>query len=270
MRNFTPWALSALLSLSLATPIEQRDVGDKTITVIDEVIVTVDVTKILYGKPPGPTPKQDKHVAYHAKAGGGHAHHAVHAAPKSSSPVPVVKPVEKVVVPATPPTSTTAPDQKTPDEIQAEINSKQIQINDEQKSKDIAHQNEMIALQNGGHQPTQQVAPPVQQPTPAAPVATPKKAVPAPENPTPATGGSSSSSSSGGGGSCGSIGGDCSGDVTIYNDQGAGACGWTNDTNSDDFFALAARKSCLTIILTSYLTFLFYSAILSLSLSYRS
>lgn len=43
------------------------------------------------------------------------------------------------------------------------------------------------------------------------------------------------------GGSCGQIGGTCQGDATIYT-GGGGACGWTNDTNSQDFFALPHGK----------------------------
>ena len=50
-----------------------------------------------------------------------------------------------------------------------------------------------------------------------------------------------------GGSSCGTVGGVGSGDVTIYNDQGYGACGWENDTNSEDFFALAGRMLPLSI-----------------------
>ena len=45
------------------------------------------------------------------------------------------------------------------------------------------------------------------------------------------------------GGKCGDVGGKCmASDVTIYDDQGAGACGWKMDTNSEDYFALAAGK----------------------------
>ena len=53
-------------------------------------------------------------------------------------------------------------------------------------------------------------------------------------------GGGSNSGGGSSGGSCGQINSKCTAsDVTIYNDQGTGACGWQNDTNSEDFFALA-------------------------------
>lgn len=58
--------------------------------------------------------------------------------------------------------------------------------------------------------------------------------------PAPSTAAGGSAGGSGpSGGACGSVGGKCSGDVTMYNDQGSGACGWTNNTNTDEFFALA-------------------------------
>ncbi|KAL9102334.1 MAG: hypothetical protein Q9163_002514 [Psora crenata] len=42
------------------------------------------------------------------------------------------------------------------------------------------------------------------------------------------------------GGSCGSVGGKCmASDVTVHPESGIGACGWTNNTNSEDFFALS-------------------------------
>ena len=61
-----------------------------------------------------------------------------------------------------------------------------------------------------------------------------------PSNPPQQQSGGKSGGSGPSGGSCGAVGGKCmASDVTIYNAQGAGACGWSNDTNSEDFFALA-------------------------------
>ncbi|MDI1487302.1 MAG: hypothetical protein OHK93_006571 [Ramalina farinacea] len=91
------------------------------------------------------------------------------------------------------------------------------------------------------------VAPQVQAAAPQAQAAAPQAQAAAPQAQAlqqPAAGDSSSGGSSGGsqpsGGACGTTGGKCTAEkMTIYNDQGLGACGWTNDTNSQDFFALA-------------------------------
>lgn len=65
-----------------------------------------------------------------------------------------------------------------------------------------------------------------------------------------ASSGGSSGSSQPSGGACGTTGGKCTAEkMTIYNDQGLGACGWTNDTNSQDFFALAEGKCSLLVCL---------------------
>ena len=104
--------------------------------------------------------------------------------------------------------------------------------------------------------PSASVTPPSQPPAAAAPAvpqkqaAAPQAQAPAPQAQAPeqpasgdASSGGSSGSSQPSGGSCGTTGGKCTASrMTIYNDQGIGACGWTNDTNSQDFFALAAGK----------------------------
>ena len=252
MKSSIPVALGALIACVVAQPlVEKRDV---TVTdwVTDWVTVTVDVwTTITGDAPPASSTtaasNHHNHLAYHAQNKA-----AVAAAPPISSPSPAAQPQQQ-----SPPQSNPAPVQQnaavnpapapatgsSPEEIQAAedakqeaINQKQIDTNNAQKNADFAHQDQMNSLQNGGggqasppvqQQQKQQQAPPPS-PTPAAPAAAQS---PAPAAPAVA----------GNGGSCGSIGGSCSGDVTIYNDQGLGACGWSNDTNSDDFFALAAR-----------------------------
>lgn len=107
--------------------------------------------------------------------------------------------------------------------------------------------------------------PPPQQPTqPEQPKKEePKKEEPKKEEPKkeePKKQESSQGGSGPSGGACGEVGGKClASDVTIYNDQGTGACGWANDTNSEDYFALAHSKlswriSCLGRPLTRFST----------------
>ena len=104
--------------------------------------------------------------------------------------------------------------------------------------------------------PPASVTPPSQAPAIAAPqaqAAAPQAQAAAPQAQAPqqpAAGDSSSGGSRGGsqpsGGACGTTGGKCTAEkMTIYDDQGLGACGWSNDTNSQDFFALAEGKCTL-------------------------
>ena len=102
-------------------------------------------------------------------------------------------------------------------------------------------------------QQNQAAAPQVQAAAPQVQAAAPQAQAPQ----QPAAGDSSSGGSSGGsqpsGGACGTTGGKCTAEkMTIYNDQGLGSCGWTNDTNSQDFFALAEGKcTCCSFVFTS-------------------
>lgn len=80
--------------------------------------------------------------------------------------------------------------------------------------------------------PVDQAAPPVE--SPAVPVPT-KSDTPPNNIETPS------------GGSCGDVGGTCSAPNVTYFEGGLGACGWSNDTNTQDFFALAHGKSSLPI-----------------------
>lgn len=241
MKPTTTLALGALLSLAAAQPMMEKRDGN-TVTVTDVVVVTVDVYTTVNGNPPAAssatTMNHANHVAYHAQ---NKAEAKAQPSPSSSPSPPAQPPApvqQKAAVPASPPPAQ-PPTGSSPEEIQAAadakqeaINQQQINTNNAQKQADFAHQNQMNAAQNGGPAPQAQPAAP-QAPAPSAS----SPAAAAPQQPsTPSTGG-------GNGGSCGSIGGSCSGDVTIYNDQGLGACGWANDTNSQDFFALAARTS---------------------------
>ena len=229
MKPSAPLALSALLSLAIAQPmIEKRD--DGTVTVTDMVVVTTDVTITLGGPSTAPVAAPTahaNHIAYHAQ---GKAE-AQAQPPPSSAPAPVQQaaPQEKdAAPPAAPstPAAQAAPSAgSSPEQIQEAEDSKQEAINDAQKQADFAHQSQMIAQQNGGAS----AAPAA----PANPPASPAPQAPAQSPASPAPAGGS------GGGSGGSSGQTYSGDVTIYNDQGIGACGWSNDTNSEDFFALA-------------------------------
>ena len=128
------------------------------------------------------------------------------------------------------------------------INSKQVEINESHAEAMIATQAKLKDKQaKVNHAPvpsTEQSQPPVPTSQPI-PTQTPSPQQEQPESTTSNNNnnndGSSSSGSGSSGGSCGQVGAKClAQDLTIYNDQGLGACGWQNDTNSENFFALAA------------------------------
>lgn len=250
MKYSTSLVLGALLSLSSATPVERRD-ADITSTVVMTTTVWVDVVETVNGFPPAQNKVAiSSHLSQHAQ---GKAHNPTFtpvAATPTSTPTPAFTPDVKAAAPPPPPSSSTSssyvpansPDTRpttggSPEDIQNAANKKQEQINAQQKAADFAHQDQMNYIQNGGSgTPQSSVAAPTQQ--------APSQPSPQPQQPasSPVTG--SSQSASGDGGNF-PIGKTYTGDATMYNDQGAGACGETYDTHSEDFFALAPGKFIL-------------------------
>ena len=235
MKLFTTLAFSALLVLSSAMPLEKRQ--DVTITTTVDVIETVDIVVTVWVPPGGQPADQDLHQQL--------------AQPNQPNPAPVVHvtPVQHAASSAH--TSAPVAQQDSQKANQDQVNQAQEQKNQDQAAKNQAAQEQSIQAQNQANEAqakandnkvTQnQAAPaPIAQP-PAAPVNTPAAApVESPATP-PVTQDKSTSDQSqpASGGSCGEIGGACSASNVTYFGGGLGACGWSNDTMSEDFFALA-------------------------------
>ena len=209
-------------------PLERRQ--DITLTSTIDVIETVEAVVTVW-LPPGGQP-------------------AAQTTEPNPAPVAHVTSVQDAVVHT--PTSTPAARQDSQQETQDQVNQAQEQKNEAQAAQNQAAQEQSIATQNQANQAQEQanndktaqnqaVAAPVAQSSPA-PVSTsavaPVASTPAPA---PATQDSTSlgQTQSTSGGSCGEIGGACSATNVTYFGGGMGACGWSNDTNSEDFFALA-------------------------------
>lgn len=244
MKLSTALALSALLALSSTMPLEKRQ--DITITTTIDIleIETVDVVVTVW-LPPGGKPvdqNQNQQVAQ----------------PSTPNPAPVVHvtPVENAVVPAqtAPPVAQQNPPeaaQSQADQAQDQANQAQEKTNQAQAAKNQAAQEQSIQTQNQANQAQEQAndskvaqnqaASAPNPPSPAVAVNTPAAApVESPAVP-PATQDSTSydDTQQTSGGSCGQIGGSCTATNVTYFGGGMGACGWSNDTNSEDFFALA-------------------------------
>ena len=227
MRYTTIFALGAPLLVACKPMAHERlhhkrdgDLLTSTSTVWEETTVTVDVTMTVYG--PDPNSPQ-------LKAAAGNQDKPKDNVAQPTTTAPALPPVPKVEVPkpSTPPPapspqpSPPAPQQAAPQKkVLAEV----------PKANVVA-------------QPAPKVDPPKTDP----PKVEPAKVDPAKDQ----TGGGGG----GGGGACGDVGGKCMASaVTIYNDVGLGACGWANDTNSQDFFALSKGMSCVKPIARPALT----------------
>lgn len=207
-----------------------------------DVIETVDVIVTVW-LPPGSQPVEQ-------------VQHQQAAQPNKPNPAPVIHitPVQDAAVPAYTPPPTAQQDSK--EAAQNQANQAQEQINQAQAAKNQAAQEQSIQAQDQANQvqeeanrdkvaqnqAAQKQAAPAPKPLPpAAPVNTPAAApVESPAAP-PATQDSTSSDQTHptSGGSCGEIGGTCSATNVTYFGGGMGACGWSNDTTNEDFFALA-------------------------------
>lgn len=225
MKLSTTFALSALFALSSPMPLERRQ--DITITTTIDVIETVDVVVTVWlpagGKPAAPD--QEQQVAQ----------------PNRPNPAPVfhITPVEDVATPVqTPPPAA----QQDPQGAQDQANEAQEQKNRAQAAKNQAAQDQAIQKQNEANQAQEQANDKkVAQNQPAQDQAAPTAAAVEPPAISPVTQDSSSSDQTQptSGGSCGDIGGTCTATNVTYFGGGLGACGWSNDTTSEDFFALA-------------------------------
>lgn len=188
------------------------------------------------------------------------------AQPTKPNPAPVVHvtPVQDAVVhtPTSPPPTRQDSQQATQDQV----NQAQEQKNKAQAAQNQAAQEQSIAAQNQVNQAQEQanndktaqnqaVPAPVAQSSPV-PVSTSAVApLPSAPAPAPATQGSTSSgqTQSTSGSSCGEVGGACSAANVTYFGGGMGACGWSNDTNSEDFFALAHGALPLSVFNCPYI-----------------
>ena len=216
-------------------PLEKRQ--DITLTTTVDVIETVDVVVTVWLPAGGQPADQDLHQQV--------------AQPNvpNSAPAVHITPVQEAVVPAH--TSPAVVQQDSPGTTQDQANQAQEQKNNAQAAKNLAAQEQSIQTQNQANKAQEQVnddkiaqnqaAPaPVAQ-TPAVPINTPAAApVVSPSAPPPTQDKTSSDQTQPtSGGSCGEIGGTCTAANVTYFGGGMGACGWSNDTNSEDFFALA-------------------------------
>ena len=213
MKQSTIFALSAALLASTASakPMVHKHLHNKrdmvTVTVVEDITETVDVFVTIYGPPPGNDQQASLNV---------HQDQAAHD-----------KPAEQPAAKATPAIPVPPPVMHQNNEYAHANPSPQLPAPTLPPAPVTPIKNEQPAPQQPAPQQKQQPPPPQQQP----------QSPPSKQETPPSTAGSGPS-----GGACGQVGGKCmASDVTIYNDQGAGACGWTNDTNSEDYFALAAR-----------------------------
>ena len=226
MQLSTALAFTTLVALSSTMPVDKRqDIDiDITITITTTIVVidTVDVIATAWLPP---------------------------AVSNKPNPAPVVHitPVED----AAPPAQATSPpvtQSLSQEAAQNQANQVQEQKNQDQEAKNQAAQEQAIQTQNQANQAQEQAnnekvaqnqaaqdqaAPAPTSSTPAAPVETPA-ALQTTQDTT-----SSGQTLSTSGGSCGETGGTCTATNVTYFGGGLGACGWTNDTMSEDFFALA-------------------------------
>ena len=220
-------------------PLEKRQDITTTIDVIETVeIVVIDVVTVWL--PPGANPApsdQQQQVAQ----------------PNKPNPAPVVHitPVEDVAIPVqTPPQGA---QQGSPEAVQNQANRAQEQKNQAQAAKNQAAQEQSIQKQNQANQAQEQAnenkvaqnqaAPAPQSPPPVVPVNSPPAVPPATQDTS-----SSDQTQPKSGGSCGEIGGTCTATNVTYFGGGMGACGWSNDTTSEDFFALAHGRPPPTLL----------------------
>lgn len=235
MKLSTTLAFGAFLASSFAMPLEKRQDITTTIDVIETVTDIVDVIVTVW-------------LPYGAKPANQEQHQQVAAQPNIPKPAPVVHitPVKDAAIPAQTPHPVAQQD--SPEAAQNQANQAQEQTNQAQAAKNQAAQEQSIKAQSQANQAQEQAnnekeaqnqaaqkqaAPAPKSPSPAAPVDVPAAA------PTPQDSTSSDQTQPHSGGSCGEIGGTCTATNVTYFGGGLGACGWSNDTTSEDFFALA-------------------------------
>ena len=230
MRQSTLLALSAPL-LALAKPLVHERLHKRheiTSTIYEEVTVTVDVTVTVYGPSPQAQAEADVEITLNEPQKNqaeptGHTE----AAGYDGGAVRIQEPPKP-----------TGPAGKSPldhQKEQEEIQEKQKKIQEDLIRQQEGHKD---TQKHSGEKKPEPSKPESQPKQPSQPEKQPdKQPEKQPENNQPTSGQGPS------GGSCGEVGGKClASDVTIYDDQGIGACGWQNDTNTEDYFALAAGE----------------------------
>ena len=228
MKLSTTIAFGALMALSSAVPLERRQ--DITITTTVDVIETVDLVVTVWLPAGGHPADQEQH------------RQVVQPNKPNSAPVTHTTPAQDAVVATqTPPP---VEPQEAPAESQDQANQAQEQTNKAQVAKNEAAQEQSIQAQDKTNKAQEQanndkiaqnqaasnqVAPAVN-----TPAAAPVEVAPVTQDNT-----SPDQTQATSGGSCHLVGGACSADNVTYFGGGMGACGWSNDTMSEDFFALA-------------------------------
>ena len=236
MKLSTTLAFAAFLSLSSTMPLEKRQ--DITVTATIDVVETItDIVDVIVTVwlPFGAKPANQEQKQQVAQPN----------IPKSA-PIVHITPVEDAAVPAQTPHPVAQQDSQ--EATQNQANQAQEQTNQAQAAKNQAAQEQSIKAQSQANEAQEkandekeaqnqaaqkQAAPAPETPSPAAPADIP--AAP----PTPQDSTSSDQTQPKSGGSCGEIGGSCTATNVTYFGGGLGACGWSNDTTKEDFFALA-------------------------------
>ena len=241
MKQSTTFALSILWALSSAMPLERRQ--DITVTTTADIVETVDVVVTVWLPPGGKLADQDQQKPQNT-----------HQNKPNPAPVIHTTPVEDVAIHTQ--TSPPVAQQVSHDAAQSQANQAQEQTNQAQAAKNQAAQEQSIQAQNQANQAQEkanddkaaqnkaaqnQIPPAPKSSPPKTPAAAPIAATVGSPAASPATQDSSSSDQTQptSGDSCGNVGGTCTAANVTYYGGGLGACGWSNDTTSEDFFALA-------------------------------
>lgn len=253
MKNSTILALGATLLAStvIAKPMVHPHLHHKrnmvTVTVTEDVLEIVNVVVTVYNG--GAATSTGLHTTLTTR----HAD-KVNKAVEATSSSQLAPAKEAIVDPSPAPLSAIVDDtvedepstkgNQTPEEIQqGYIDQQQGYIDEQKKTNKEKEQENADHSKNLGVSSAPVAAPIVTESKASAIKPAKDKEVPKKGNEGDHSGGNTEESNGGGGapsgGACGKVGGKCSGDLTIYDDQGAGACGWTMDTETEDYFALS-------------------------------
>lgn len=239
-------ALASCAAVVLSQPLEKRVLVWET--VFEEVIQTVDVTTTLYDNAPSVTPKVNLAVnepapeptsapeviapkpSQTSTRTSRHKHRHSHTKKVSVTPLP---PVIESVTPVVAPEATSTPAVQVPAPVlpQAQY---EYSFDAQTQTPSPSVTPVPAPVYSYSIDPQTKSAAPAPSVTPLPPPPPP----PVVQNPPPAPVAKYSPPSASSGGACGTVGGQCVGDITFY-ETGLGACGWTNDGNSEDVFALA-------------------------------
>lgn len=226
-------ALASCAVLALSQPLEKRVLVVET--VYEQVVETVDVTTTRWvtpGELSAATVTPKINAVYKSKIK--HKHHTRR---RSAKPKPV-ETSSPVVVPVDIPEATSAPVVESPP-LSEEQGGYSYSIDPQTEKPSATLEADpaysySIDAQIPSPTQTPKEAPPQEAPPPKE--TSPQEAPPPKETPPQEAPPSS-------GGDCGTVGGQCSGDLTFY-EAGLGACGDTNNGETDDVFALAHGMPC--------------------------